>query len=56
MLRCPVCGRLYNKYLPGDRWPYRTDKQYVCSWRCLETYNKQKEEENEDDRDHDPLP
>ena len=39
MKTCPVCGKVFHVQYP-DKWQYKRDNRFICSWRCLRLLDK----------------
>lgn len=42
-MKCPVCGRLFNKW--GGQWGYKYDTEYCCSYSCMRAMERRELEE-----------
>ena len=48
---CPVCGKAFDVLYP-DIWRYVRNGRYLCSWKCIRLYDKEKKEEEQMSKDN----
>ena len=51
---CPVCGKAFDVLWP-ELWRYVRKNRYLCSWKCIRLYDKEKKEEEQMKKDNEPI-
>lgn len=51
---CPVCGKAFDVLWP-ELWRYVRKNRYLCSWKCIRLYDKEKKEEEQMKKDNAPI-
>ena len=51
---CLVCGKAFDVLYP-DIWRYVRNGRYLCSWKCIRLYDKEKKEEEQMKKDNEPI-
>lgn len=48
---CPICGKAFDVLWP-ELWRYVRNGRYLCSWKCIRLYDKEKKEEKQMSKDN----
>ena len=51
---CPICGKAFDVLWP-ELWRYVRKNRYLCSWKCIRLYDKEKKEEEQMKKDNEPI-
>lgn len=51
---CPICGKAFDVLWP-ELWRYVRENRYLCSWKCIRLYDKEKKEEEQMKKDNEPI-
>lgn len=51
---CPICGKAFDVLYP-DIWRYKRNNRFLCSWKCIRLYDKEKKEEEHMKKDNEPI-